>query len=125
MDINSISLTGRLTAKPELRKVNDKSVTDISIAVNRNKDQVSYFDITVWSKQAENICQYLDKGSRIALEGELVQDRWEKDGTKHYKVKILAYKVIFLDSKKQEISNDSTTDAAKDKVDANDDDIPF
>lgn len=76
---------------------------NLSIAVNRSEkrngawqDKVSYFDVTVWGKTAENIKPYLHKGKQIAIDGYLDQQRWEKDGVKYSKVVIIADSVQLL-----------------------------
>lgn len=79
----------------------------VSIAVNRSRkgadgnwiDEVSFFDVTIWGKTAENLKQYLVKGKQIAVVGHLKQDRWEKDGQKFSKVSIVAEEVQLLGGK--------------------------
>ena len=73
--MNTVCLVGRITSKPEL-KYNSSNIpyTRFSIAVDRafksanGEKQTDFINIVVWRKQAENICQYLDKGSLIGLE---------------------------------------------------------
>lgn len=111
-DINHVILIGNLT-----RDVGDgysvlsngQAKASISIAVNRSKksgdqwvDETSYFDITVWGKTAENLKPYFVKGQKIAVEGYLKQDRWEKDGQKFSKVSVVANSVQLLGGKKQD-----------------------
>lgn len=82
----------------------------VSIAVNRSRkgadgnwiDEVSFFDVTIWGKTAENLKQYLVKGKQIAVVGHLKQDRWEKDGQKFSKVSIVAEEVQLLGGKNSE-----------------------
>ena len=106
-DLNSVIEIGRLT-----RDISERDFTyttggtarlNLSIAVNRSekrngawKDKVSYFDVTVWGKTAENIKPYLHKGKQIAVDGYLDQQRWEKDGVKYSKVVIIADNVQLL-----------------------------
>lgn len=107
-DINHVMLIGRLTRDLDDRSFgyvnNGQCRANVSIAVNRSRrngdnnwvDEVSYFDVTIWGKQAENLKQYLVKGKQIAVEGFLKQDRWEKDGQKFSKVTITANNVQLL-----------------------------
>ena len=106
-DLNSVIEIGRLT-----RDISERDFTyttggtarlNLSIAVNRSEkrngawqDKVSYFDVTVWGKTAENIRPYLHKGKQIAIDGYLDQQRWEKDGVKYSKVVIIADNVQLL-----------------------------
>jgi single-strand DNA-binding protein len=98
IDINRVVLIGRLTRDAELKVTSGgQAVCKFSIAVNRRRkngdqweDEANFFDIVVWGRQGESIHQYLIKGKMIAVDGELRQDRWEKDGQKHSKVEIVA-----------------------------------
>ena len=76
--MNRVCLIGRLTTKPELRTVgNGLSTTRFTLAVNRNfsnangEREADFISIVAWRKQAENICQYLDKGSLVSVEGRI------------------------------------------------------
>lgn len=100
-DINSVNIIGRLTrdlGENDFAYISTGTArASVSIAVNRAKkngdewtDEVSYFDITIWGKTAENLKPYLKKGKQIAVNGYLKQDRWEKDGQKHSRVSIVA-----------------------------------
>lgn len=101
---NRVILVGNLTRDVELRYTpSGTAVTDISIAVNdrvkRNEqwvDEVSYFDVTLWGRTAEVAGEYLSKGSPVLIEGKLKQDRWEQDGQKRSKVKVVGEKMQML-----------------------------
>ena len=104
-DICSVFVIGRLTKEMALSYTNaKKAVGKISLAVNRRYKQneqlveeVSYFDIVVFGKQAENLKQWLTKGRQVAVTGILKQDRWvSKDGKKMSQVSIIADNVQFL-----------------------------
>ena len=106
-DLNSVIEIGRLTRDISERDFTyttaGKARLNLSIAVNRSEkrggewaDKVSFFDVTVWGKTAENIRPYLHKGKQIAVDGYLDQQRWEKDGVKYSKVVIIAYNVQLL-----------------------------
>jgi len=111
-DINQVVLVGRLTRdvgadeKSFAYLPSGQARANVSIAVNRSRkngdqwvDEVNYFDITIWGKQAENLKPYLLKGKQIAVEGYLKQDRWEKDGQKFSRVTITANNVQLLGGK--------------------------
>ena len=106
-DLNSVIVIGRLTRDISERDfaytTAGKARLNLSIAVNRSEkrggewaDKVSFFDVTVWGKTAENIRPYLHKGKQIAVHGYLDQQRWEKDGIKYRKVVIIADNVQLL-----------------------------
>lgn len=111
-DVNKVILIGRTTHEIDERSfgytTGGTARLNISIAVNRREkrngewaDRVSYFDVTIWGKTAENIKQYLTKGKQIAVEGYLDQQRWEKDGQKYSKVCIIADNVQLLGGKNE------------------------
>ena len=107
--MNRVLLIGRLTAKPELRyTASNLPFTRFSVAVNRtfsNRDgerETDFINIVVWRKQAENVCNYLDKGSLVSIEGRLQTNNYEdKDGNKRYSMEVVADSVQFLESKGQ------------------------
>ncbi len=106
-DLNSVVLIGRLTRDVELRYLpTGNAVADMSIAVNRNKkegeqwiSEANFFDVSLFGKSAENLKQYLLRGTQIAVQGYLKQDRWEKDGQKFSKIRIVANNVELLGGK--------------------------
>lgn len=108
--MNRISLVGRLTAKPELRYTNsNKAVSMFTIAVNRDKDNTDFLDIRVWDKQAENLCQYQDKGNLIGIDGTLRKDIYTReDGTKTSSTYVLANHIEYLSSKATQESTQET-----------------
>ena len=106
-DLNHVIEIGRLTRDISERDfgytTGGTARLNLSIAVNRSvkkngawTDSVSFFDVTVWGKTAENIKAYLHKGKQIAVDGYLDQQRWEKDGIKYSKVVIIADRVQLL-----------------------------
>ena len=106
-DLNKVILIGRTTHEIDERSfgytTGGTARLNISIAVNRREkrggewaDKVSFFDVTVWGKTAENIRPYLHRGKQIAVDGYLDQQRWEKDGVKYSKVVIIADNVQLL-----------------------------
>ncbi len=110
VSFNKVILMGNLTRDPEIRyNPNGTAVANFSVAVNRRykqgdefKDEVSYFDVVVFGKQAENCSQYLNKGAGVLVDGRLQQRRWETDdGQKRSKVEVVAQSVQFMPKKGQ------------------------
>ncbi|MDR1363459.1 MAG: single-stranded DNA-binding protein [Spirochaetaceae bacterium] len=104
MDLNHVSLIGRLTRDAEYKVLpSGQAVCNFSIAVNRRRkngdsweDEANYFDIVLWGKQADSLNRYLIKGKQIGVDGELRQDRWQQDGQNRSKVVISAINVQLL-----------------------------
>lgn len=109
-DNNSVSINGRLVREAELRfSTNGTAILKFSIAVNRSvkkgdkwEDEASFFDCTFFGKMAESVNKYLDKGKQVSIIGELVQNRWEKDGQTHSKVEIIVNKLQILGNKDEQ-----------------------
>jgi single-strand DNA-binding protein len=106
-DLNSVALTGRLTADPEFKEFGEgKKVANFSLAVNEYKkdgDAVSFVPVTVWDKTAEVAKNFLTKGSQVAIKGRLQQQRWEQpDGQKRSKIQIVCESLTLLGGKKKE-----------------------
>lgn len=113
--MNRVMLIGRITTKPELRYTGSNlPYTRFSVAVNRTfnnaqgERETDFFNIVTWRKQAENVCNFLDKGSLVAIEGRLQQSNYDdKDGNKRTSVEVVADNVQFLESKGQRQAGDS------------------
>ena len=105
-DLNHVTLIGRLVKDPEIKyTASGVPVTKFSIANNSSYMQnnelieyVSYFDINVWGNQAVNCEKYLKKGSQVAVNGILRQNRWsdKTTGQTRSKVEVTANSVQFL-----------------------------
>ena len=91
---------GRITAKPELNyTANQTAVTKFTIAVDRQtKDGgADFIRVTVFGRQAENICRYMDKGRQIAVEGRITTGSYKnKDGKTVYTQDVIANHTEFL-----------------------------
>jgi single-strand DNA-binding protein len=109
MDINNVTIVGRLTRDPDFQMLQgDKPLCKFSVAVNEMKDRVNYFDITTWNKTAENCSKFLKKGGQVAISGKLTQSRFEdKQGQKRSKVEIMALQVQFIGAKSDSQPNGS------------------
>jgi len=110
---NKVILIGNLTRDPEVRySPQGTPIANFSLALNRKyktgdeqKEEVSYFDIVVFGRQAETSSQYLSKGSAVLIDGRLQQRRWEdkETGQKRSKVEVVAEVVRFMPKKSQTV----------------------
>lgn len=145
MDLNRVTLIGRLTADPESRTTpSGQSVVSFSMATNMSwKDQEGqkqekseFHNIVAWRKLAEIITQYVKKGSKIYLEGRLQTRNWEdQNGVKKYRTEIIAENMIMLDNKSSDSTSNSFSKAKNetnesqgqqdDEEEINIEDIPF
>lgn len=111
--LNSVSLVGRLTDDPNLRYTSTgKAVANFRLAIqrpfkNQNGDyEADFINCVVWNKQAENLAQYMNKGSTIAVSGSLQSRSYEnQNGQKVYVTEVLVNNVSFIQSKKNNNQN--------------------
>lgn len=106
---NKVILVGNLTRDPELRYTpKGMAIAKLGIAVNRvwtsesgeKKEETTFVDVDVFGRTAENVAQYLRKGSPLLIEGRLRLDTWEDKQTnqKRSKLSVVAEVVQFLGS---------------------------
>lgn len=128
--MNKITLIGNLTRDPEVRATpNGITVCTFTIAVNRrfaNKDgekETDFFRINAWRQLGEVCAQYLAKGRKVAVVGELQARTYEsKDGETRMSLDVQADEVEFLTPKNA--TGDQPAEAAPLR-DVNLDDCPF
>ncbi|MDH8790047.1 single-stranded DNA-binding protein [Staphylococcus epidermidis] len=99
---NLTILTGRITKDLELKQAGQTQVTNFSMAVDNpsKKDDTSFFDIVAFGKTAQLLNDYCGKGSKVLIEGNLKQDRFQdKEGHNRSVVRVIANRIEFLDSK--------------------------
>jgi len=100
--MNSVIISGRLTADPELRYTpNNVPVCTFIVAVDRpTKDDDADFPVVVaWRQTAEFVSKYLAKGRKVIVKGEIRTRNYDdKDGNKRKATEIQADRVEFADS---------------------------
>ncbi|WP_338471217.1 single-stranded DNA-binding protein [Niallia sp. XMNu-256] len=105
--INRVILVGRLTRDPELRYTpNGVAVATFSLAVNRpfsnqqGEREADFINCVVWRKQAENVANFLKKGSLAGVDGRIQTRNYEgQDGKRVYVTEVVAESVQFLEPK--------------------------
>lgn len=101
--MNSVKLSGRLTADPELKMTpQNVAVTTFILAVDRRtkEDKADFPTIVAWRQTAEFASRYLSKGRRIIVEGELRTRTYEdREGKKRKVTEVEATNIEFADSK--------------------------
>ena len=116
MQLNIVVIGGNLTRDIELKYTpSGNAVARLGVAVNRRfktkegdfKDEVSFIDVTVWGKGAENCSQYLKKGSPCVVRGRLKQEQWEVEGQKKSKIEVIPDNEQFVGAKRQADEGDA------------------
>ena len=102
-----ITLIGNLGADPELRYTqNGTPVTSLSVATNRRwraqdgttQEETVWFRVSAWERQAEACNQYLTKGQRVLVVGEMREpSTWtDQEGNARASLEVRARNVEFL-----------------------------
>jgi single-strand DNA-binding protein len=104
--LNHITIMGRLTAAPELRRTGSGvAVASFTIACDRDfggngEKETDFVDIVAWRNTAEFVSKYFSKGRMAVVSGRLQIRNWnDKDGNKRKTAEIVADNVYFGDSK--------------------------
>jgi len=104
VNLNSVTIVGRLTKSPELKALpSGSSVCNFALATSTtykdrdgNKQEATeYHNIVVFGKSAETSARYLKKGQIALVEGRLQTRSWDKDGQKQYRTEVVADRVQF------------------------------
>lgn len=108
--LNEITIMGRLTKDPELRRTGSGvAVVSFTIANERDfkngegKRETDFFDIVAWRQLGEFICRNFKKGSMIIVSGRLQRRSWtDKDGYTRWTTEIVAGNAYFGEAKKSD-----------------------
>ena len=109
--LNHITIMGRLTRDPELRRTGSGiAVASFSLAVDRDfspKDggerETDFIDCVAWRQTGEFVSKYFAKGRMAVVSGRLQIRGWtDKDGNKRRSAEVIADNVYFGDSKRDE-----------------------
>jgi single-strand DNA-binding protein len=106
MDLNRVTLLGRLTRDPEVRTTpSGKTVANMTIATGRvwtdssgtKQEKTEFSNCVLWGRLGEIAGQYLGKGRQVYVEGRLETRDWVgNDGVKRYRTEIIVSNLILL-----------------------------
>ena len=107
--LNHITIMGRLTRDPELRRTGSGvAVASFTVAVDRDfggrdggEKETDFIDCVAWRQTGEFVSKYFTKGSMIVVSGRLQIRPWtDKDGNKRRTAEVVADNVYFGESKR-------------------------
>ncbi len=111
--LNHITIMGRLTRDPELRRTGTGvAVASFTVAVDRDfadkqsgQKETDFLDCVAWRQTGEFVSKYFTKGRMIVVSGRLQIRSWnDKDGNKRRSAEIIADNCYFGDSKNDSAS---------------------
>ncbi|WP_306974938.1 single-stranded DNA-binding protein [Alkalibacillus salilacus] len=149
--LNRSVLVGRLTKDPDLRYTQSgTAVANFTLAVNRpfrNQDgeqEADFINCVIWRKPAENLANYMGKGSMVGVDGRIATRSYDnQEGKRIFITEVVAESVQFLESKQsnqnqgnnpqqqkqstqsQQESSKQSLEEAGEPVDLDDSDLPF
>lgn len=105
--LNRVVLVGRLTKDPDLRYTpNGVAVANFTVAVNRpfsnqqGNREADFINCVIWRRQAENLANYMKKGSMVGVDGRIQTRSFDgQDGKRVFITEVVAESVQFLESK--------------------------
>ncbi|GAB6065019.1 single-stranded DNA-binding protein [Aquifex pyrophilus] len=106
--LNKVLLIGRLTNDPVLTYLpSGTPVVEFTVAYNRRfkvnedwREETHFFEVKAYGKPAEDFTTRLSKGYLVLVEGRLIQEKWEREGRKFSKVRIMAENVKIISKPK-------------------------
>ena len=142
--INRVILVGRLTKNPEYRQTpNGVSVATFTLAVNRpftnsqGEREADFINVVVFRRQAENVNNYLSKGSLAGVDGRIQSRNYENnEGRRVFVTEVVADNVQFLEPKNNNQQNNQSQQQGQapagnnpfsndNNANIDDDDLPF
>ena len=112
--LNHITIMGRLTRDPELRRTGSGiAVASFTVAVDRDfgsrdggERETDFIDCVAWRQTGEFVSKYFTKGSMIVVSGRLQIRNWtDKDGNKRRTAEVVADNCYFGESKRSSEGN--------------------
>lgn len=111
--LNTITIMGRLTRDPELRRTaSGVAVTSFTVAVDDDykpeggERKTIFVDCVAWRNTGEFVSKYFSKGRMAVVKGKLdIRDWTDKDGNKRKSTEVVAENVYFGDSKKEDFGS--------------------
>ena len=142
--VNKVILVGNLGQKPDMKYTqSNTAVANLSLATSASwkdkdsgdlKTKTEWHRVVYFGKLAEIAEQYLDKGSKIYIEGKLQTRKWQDQaGNDRYTTEVLGQELTMLDSRGDSSvssfeNNNSTMseeDVNQDNGEFSEEDIPF
>ncbi|EIN8846775.1 single-stranded DNA-binding protein [Listeria monocytogenes] len=114
--MNRVVLVGRLTKDPDLRYTPaGVAVATFTLAVNRpfknaqGEQEADFINCVVWRKPAENVANFLKKGSMAGVDGRIQTRNYEdSDGKRVFVTEVVAESVQFLDPKNNNVEGSTS-----------------
>src|SRR5699024_6487908 len=134
IEMNKVILIGNIATDIDLKATpNGNYVARFNIAINERNGEATFIPVETWKKQAENVSQYCSKGSKVAVEDSIKNDKWQKEEQKRTFNKENAFSIQYLYSKgnqqqsqkQQQTQQHQTFEQAGEGLEITEDSLPF
>lgn len=104
--MKTITIAGNIGKDAEIRDTKAGAVCKFSVAVKARKkdDPATWFNVSIFGKRGEALCQYLRKGSAVCVVGDLEARTYAKDGETRMDLGVVASEVTLLGGGQRESS---------------------
>ena len=125
--MNEVILIGRTTKDIELqRSTSGTAIARFTVAVNRKAEGADFIGCVAFGKTAENMEKYVKKGSKIAVRGHIQTGSYtNNEGKKVYTTDVIADNVEFIDTHKEEKTEEKADDDFMEIPDGIESELPF
>ncbi len=140
--MNVVNLIGNFVADPDVRNANGKTVTRMTLAVNRKfknaegRDEADFISCVAFDKNAEFIEKYFKKGMKIGVTGHIQTGSYtNRDGQKVYTTDVIVDSSEFVERQSQQsnepaaprdnANNTTDTDGFMNIPEGIDEELPF
>lgn len=137
--VNTVILLGNCGKDPEVRyTASGKPVANLSLAINESfkdpkgewQERTHWVSIVAWRRLAEIVGEYVEKGTRLYVQGRLNTESWEdrNHGGKQYRISVVAEKLVVLErtrERNEEKQGSRGGNVTESETSENPEDVPF
>lgn len=131
-----ITLIGNIGKDPEMRYTpSGHAFTNLQLAVSRRwtredgqmQEKTNWFNVTLWRRQAEVASQYLSKGNRVLIVGEIdgARSYTDREGNPRAAIDITGHSFRILESRANGHDSEQTAPEVETATDAAEEPLPF
>lgn len=124
--VNKVILVGNVGKNPEIRYTPSRTpVAKFSLATKENfkdrsdewQERTEWHNIIAWQRLAEIVGEYVQKGSKLYIEGKLQTSSWEdkQSGERKYRTEIVAREIVLLAPRESNGEQESTSHDTRNK----------
>ncbi len=99
--VNKAIIVGTLGKDPEFKQLASGELCNLSVATSESwkekstgekKEKTEWHKVVIWDDHLVKVAKFLEKGSKVFLEGQIVTRKYEKDGIERYVTEIVLQK---------------------------------